>query len=55
MKNWQFWIIVILLTLNLFAVVHLGSEESALFKQVHWITWKLDQRGSEKIQIDADK
>ena len=44
MKDWQFWLLFLALGSISVQVGFLASESTPLFKQVRWITWKLDQR-----------
>lgn len=58
MTGWRYWLIVALLvginsTSASILVAVTSSESTAVFKQLRWITWKMDQRDSEKIQVDA--
>ncbi len=61
MTTWQFrWLILAFIILNVQAayiagrLTYLGSDDTALARHVRWVTWKLDQTGSEKIKVSVD-
>lgn len=55
MSRWQFWLLFgALIAINgQLVAIHssMTGENTSLWRQVHWITWKLDQRGDEKIRV----
>ena len=55
MKNWQFWLLLSVLAIWLFGInAQLGDlhyQAKEIFNQ-RWMTWKMDQSGSERIKVD---
>jgi hypothetical protein len=57
-KNWQFWLLFLGLAIGLGAInAQLGElqrQTNEIFSQTRWITWKMDQSGSERIKVDTE-
>ena len=61
MKAWQFWLLFIAMVSisgQLANVSHqlacVGEQSKESFNQTRWMTWKMDQGGSDRIEVDTD-
>lgn len=53
MKTWQFWMLFLAIAWSNVLLAGVLNYSQEIFNQTRWVTWKLDQRGSEKIMVDS--
>jgi hypothetical protein len=53
MKNWQFWLVFLVLAAIFGELADIGYQSGEIFNQARWMTWKLDQDSSDRIKVDV--